>query len=162
MTGVGGKSTWALRSTVPRHKFATAGDPKPNPFEDWIKAVGNNTNLSWQVMQTEPGAAHFQQNLKTKSHWFRHGELKETPSEALHDGRVFFCETSMRVHRKMGRAPGTAPDAASSPQAMTSKPGSRLGQRESSSRQANSLSDLRKKLSASHGSTAKSGFAWLE
>ncbi|CAE7584450.1 CMPK, partial [Symbiodinium natans] len=99
--GTKGKASWALRSSKKKNRDVN-DDKRMNAFEDWRKnGSGPKMRLIDQVLQTENGIQHFQENLKTQSYRFKNFWLKDMVTEDdLYSDRTFFCSEGLRVLKR--------------------------------------------------------------
>jgi len=99
--GTKGKASWALRSSKKKNRDVN-DDKRMNAFEDWRKnGSGPKMRLIDQVLQTDSGIQHFQENLKSQSYRFKNFWLKDMVTEdELFSDRTFFSSEGLRVLKK--------------------------------------------------------------
>jgi len=99
--GTKGKASWALRSSKKKNRDVN-DDKRMNAFEDWRKnGSGPKMRLIDQVLQTDSGIQHFQENLKSQSYRFKNFWLKDMVTEDdLFSDRTFFSSEGLRVLKK--------------------------------------------------------------
>jgi len=100
MSGSPGKTSWALRSGVPRQEGKCK---KTNVFQDWLEGAGGDAKpLKAKVLESIAGQEYFYASLRTESRKFKNAWFnEEVDADALADDRILFCAEGMALKRRM-------------------------------------------------------------